>query len=131
MQRRFQTSLLAFIKLIEVLALLKPTILTTVRESYAEIVSEGVLSKKRLKNYFDALPGKASSQWETYTIDLSNYQPVALRSTPITDPNNSQMKPAQAKGVEIALSEILPVVSFHNKLIDIPCMQPTVHFRLF
>ena len=104
--------MLSFIKLIEVLALLKPSILSSVRESYAEIVSEGVLSKKLLKSYFDALPGAASSQRENFTVDLSNYQPVALRSSPILDPSNHpQMKPAEAKGVGVALTELLPVVS--------------------
>jgi len=103
--------------------------LTSVRESYADIVSEGILSKNRLKTYFDALPGKTSTQREMYTIDLSNYQPVALRSSPITDPNNSQLKPAQAKGVEIALSEILPVVSFHNDSLLV--LHTSIHVTLF
>jgi hypothetical protein len=113
-----------------VLALLKPSILNSVRESYAEIVAEGVLSKKRLKSYFDALPGKTSAPREIYTIDLSNYQPVTLRSSPNTDPINSPMKPTQAKGVDIALSEILPVVSFHNNIFFYPTylhIHPSFH----
>ena len=48
---------------------------------------------------------------EMYTIDIAIYQPVALRSSPIIDPNHQHMKPAQAKDVEIALAELLPVVS--------------------
>ncbi len=111
MQREFQKSLLSFIKLIEVLALLKPSILPALRDSYAELVSEGILSKKRLKNYFFTLPGKSSVNMEMYTVDLGVYPPVALRSSPITDPNHQHMKPAQAKDVEIALAELLPVVS--------------------
>lgn len=89
--------------------------LTSVRESYAKIVSEGIFSKNRLKLYFDVVTKKASTQRQICTVDLGNYQPVALRSSPIIDPNNTQMRPAEAKAIEIALSDILPMVSFKIK----------------
>ena len=102
---------MAFIKLIEVVALLKPSVLPSIRESYSELICEGILSKKRLKAYFVSLPGKSSVNIEMYTIDLSMYPPVNLRSPLVTEANNQQMKPVQAKDVETALSELLPVVS--------------------
>jgi len=110
LQRQFQSSLLAFIKLIEVLALLKPSILPSVREKYAGLVAEGILSKKRLKTYFMLLPGKSSVVIEKYTIDLNDYPSATLRSAPTVGPNQ-QLKPVQAKDVEIALSELLPVIA--------------------
>ena len=96
--------------MIEVLALLKPSILPSVREKYAGLVAEGILSKKRLKTYFMLLPGKSSVVIEKYTIDLNDYPSATLRSAPTVGPNQ-QLKPVQAKDVEIALSELLPVVS--------------------
>eukprot|EP00957_Ditylum_brightwellii_P095369 7265197-Ditylum_brightwellii.AAC.1 len=39
-QRRYQSSLLSYIKLIEVLALLKPSILPAIRDAYSELVAE-------------------------------------------------------------------------------------------
>jgi hypothetical protein len=84
--------------------------LPSVRDAYANLVSEGILSKKRLKSYFMSLPGKSSVNMDMYTVDLSAYPPVALRSSPTHDPNSSFMKPVQAKDVETALSELLPVV---------------------
>ena len=90
---------------------MKPSILPSVRDAYANLVSEGILSKKKLKNYFTSLPGKSSVNMEMYTIDLNVYPAVALRSLPTTDTSHPIMRPAQAKDVEIALSELLPVVS--------------------
>ncbi len=90
---------------------MKPSVLSAVRNSYAEIIAEGILSKKRLKSYFFTLPGKSSVNMDMYTVDLGIYPPAALRAPPITDPNHQNMKPAQAKDVEIALAELLPVVS--------------------
>ena len=77
-QRQFQASLLACIKLIEILALLKPSMLPSVRDGYANLVSEGILSKKRLKSYFMALPGKSSVNMDMYTVDLSVYPHIKL-----------------------------------------------------
>ena len=48
-QRKFQSSLLAYIKLIELLAALSPEMLPALRDAYAELVSEGILMKKRCK----------------------------------------------------------------------------------
>ena len=129
-QRQFQSSLLSYIKLLEVLALLKPSIMPSVRDSYAEIVAEGILSKKRLKNYFITLPGKSSVNMEMHTVDLGIYPPVALRSSPITDPNHQHMKPAQAKDVEIALSELLPVVSDKSLLTCNFCLMKFMYCLL-
>ncbi len=47
----------------------------------------------------------------TPPVNLGIYPPAALRVPPITDHNHQNIKPAQAKGVEIALAEPLRVVS--------------------
>jgi hypothetical protein len=96
--------------LIEVLALLKPSILDSIREKYSEFVAEGIFSKKRMKTYFTSLPGK-SVNMDTYTVDLSMYPPVQLKSSPYLDTNHPLMKPVQAQDIEMALSELLPVIA--------------------
>lgn len=122
-QRRFQASLLSYIKVIEVLALLKPDILPAVRDAYSELVAEGIMSKKRMKAYFASLPGKTSVQLAhdtkfdtiarhsaSVTHELSEYTPASLRYTP--PESMGMMKPVNVEDIEAALSEMLPVVSF-------------------
>jgi hypothetical protein len=109
-QKEFQSSLLGYIKLIEVLALLKPSILDSIREKYSELVAEGIFSKKRMKTYFTSLPGK-SVNIEMYTLDLSMYPPVQLNSSPYLDKNHPLMKPVEAQDIVMALSELLPVIA--------------------
>ena len=128
-QRQFQASLLAYIKIIEVLALLKPDILPAVRDAYSELVAEGIMSKKRMKFYFASLPGKTSvkiahdvnidslalpgflgqNPTVSVTHDLSEYAPVSLRHPNASD-TSGIMKPVNVQDIEAALSEMLPLV---------------------
>jgi len=107
-QRKFQSSLLSYIKLIEVLALLKPSILASVRASYSDFVCEGVLSKKRMKAYFASLPGKSTVTMSSVTIDLKDYSPARMGTGGV---QNMEMKVVQAKDVQAALLELLPVIA--------------------
>ena len=122
-QRQFQASLLAYIKIIEALALLKPDILPAVRDAYSELVAEGIMSKKRMKAYFASLPGRTSVKIASetnfdlpgrtsasVTHDLSEYTPVSLRN-PITTDASGMMKPVNVEDVEAALSEMLPLIA--------------------
>ena len=110
-QRKFQSSLLSYVQLNEVLALLKPSKLPTIRQAYSQLVSEGVLTKKRMKSYFASLPGKSSINRTSYTSDLVEYATVGLRSSTPIEAGTANMKPVEAKDIDIALSELLPVVS--------------------
>ena len=74
-QRQFQASLLAYIKIIEVLALLKPNILPAVRDAYCELVAEGIASKKQMKHYFASLPWRTSGKM----AHNMNFDALALR----------------------------------------------------
>ena len=94
------------------LALLKPTILPKVREIYTNCVAEGVLSKKRLKAYFQALPGKSSQSITNVTIDLKDYISVSTLSPAGSE--SADMKPVHMGDVELSLKELLPVVSSHS-----------------
>ena len=114
MQRKFQSSLLAYVQLNEVLALLKPSKLLTIRQAYSQLVCDGVLAKKRLKSYFASLPGnkgKTSVKGTYFTSDLKEYATVALRSSTPVEPGTATMKPVEGKDIDTALSELLPVVS--------------------
>ncbi len=116
--------MLSYIKLIEILALLKPDILPAVRDAYSELVAEGIMSKKRMKAYFaslpgrtsvklahddkfDALPGRSSA---SVTHDLSEYAPVSLRNSNPPEAS-AMMKPVNVEDIEAALAEMLPLVS--------------------
>ena len=133
-QRQFQASLLAYIKIIEVLALLKPEILPAVRDAYSELVAEGIMSKKRMKFYFASLPGRTSvkiahdnvnfdalalpmrtgGSGSSVTHDLGEYAPASLRHPNANSGDGgaaSGMKPVNVEDIEAALSEMLPLVS--------------------
>ena len=125
-QRQFQAALLAYIKIIEVLALLKPDILPAVRDAYSELVAEGIMSKKRMKFYFASLPGRTSVKiahdknfdslplpnrsGASVTHDLSDYPPVDLRRPNVTD-SSGIMKPVNVEDIETALNEMLPLIA--------------------
>ena len=104
-QRKFQSSLLRYVQLNEVLALLKPSKLPDIRGAYSQLVCEGVLTKKRMKAYFASLPGKSSVNRTSFTSDLKEYATVALRSSTPIEPGTANMKPVEAKDIETALSE--------------------------
>ena len=101
-QRKFQSSLLGYIKLIEVMALLSPKLLPAIRDAYSEMVAEGILMKKRMKGYFQALPGKNSAYLNNAAKDLKNYSPY--------EPGSKEMT-VNAEDIKYALSELLPVVA--------------------
>jgi len=101
-QRKFQSSLLGYIKLIEVMALLSPKLLPAIRDAYSEMVAEGILMKKRMKGYFQALPGRNTAYLSNASKDLKNYSPYEPGSNEIT---------VNAEDIKYALSELLPVVA--------------------
>ena len=124
-QRQFQASLLAYIKIIEVLALLKPDILPAVRDAYSELVAEGIMSKKRMKIYFASLPGRTSVKIAhdgnfdakfpgrssaSVTHDLSEYAPASLKH-PNAASGDAMMKPVNVEDIEAALAEMLPLIA--------------------
>lgn len=86
--------------LIEVLALLKPQLLPAIRDAYSEMVSEGILMKKRMKGYFQALPGKNAAVTQFVARDLKDYSP-----------NDQEKKTVNATDIAATLGELLPVVS--------------------
>ena len=101
-QRKFQSSLLGYIKLIEVMALLSPKLLPAIRDAYSEMVAEGILMKKRMKGYFQALPGRNTAYLNSAAKDLRNYSPY--------EPGSNEMT-VNAEDIKYALSELLPVVA--------------------
>ena len=102
---------MAYIKLNEVLALLKPSKLPLIRQEYSKIVAEGVLTKERLKYYFDSLPGKSTFNTTNYTNDIKDYSTMSLRSNVIIEPGTANTKPINSTDMNLALSELLPMVS--------------------
>jgi len=101
-QRKFQSSLLGYIKLIEVMALLSPKLLPAIRDAYSEMVAEGILMKKRMKGYFQALPGRNTAYLSNASKELKNYSPY--------EPGSNEMT-VNAEDIKYALSELLPVVA--------------------
>mmetsp|Transcript_7771 Transcript_7771/g.19335 ORF Transcript_7771/g.19335 Transcript_7771/m.19335 type:complete len:1331 (+) Transcript_7771:399-4391(+) len=101
-QRKFQSSLLGYIKLIEVMALLNPKLLPAIRDAYSEMVAEGILMKKRMKGYFQALPGKNAAYLSNASKDLKDYSPYDVTAKELT---------VNAEDIKYALSELLPVVA--------------------
>ena len=100
-QRKFQSALLGYIKLIEILAALSPDMLPALRDAYAEMVAEGILMKKRCKGYFQALPGRNMAYLSRAGKDLKDYSPFDER---LPDTVN-------APDIRAALTELLPVIA--------------------
>jgi DNA-binding GntR family transcriptional regulator len=104
--------MLGYIKLIEVLELLKPKLLPAIRDAYSELVAEGILMKKRMKGYFQALPSRHSGELVSVTSGLEAYSAVTIRSSMgVAEIGTASMQPVNAADVEAALGEMLPVVS--------------------
>lgn len=101
-QRKFQSALLGYIKLIEVLALLNPKLLPAIRDAYSEMVAEGILMKKRMKGYFQALPGKNAAYLNNAAKALKDYSPFDFGRSEMT---------VNAEDIKYSLSELLPVVA--------------------
>ena len=110
-QKKFQAALLGYIKLIEVLSLLKPVLLQAIRDAYAEMVAEGILMKKRMKGYFQALPGKDAAYLNLTSKDIKDYHPTFER----TEEHNT----VNATDISSSLSELLPVVSTKQQLLGV------------
>lgn len=101
-QRKFQSAMLGYIKLIEILASLSPEMLPALRDAYSEMVSEGILMKKRMKGYFQSLPGKNAAYMNKAGKDLKDYVPF----------DNSFMEEnVSAPDIRHVLSELLPVIA--------------------
>jgi Exocyst complex component Sec3 len=101
-QRKFQSALLGYIKLIEILAALSPEMLPALRDAYAEMVSEGILMKKRCKGYFQALPGKNVAYMNKMWKDIKDYVP---------GDQSIKKETVNAPDLRAALSELLPVIA--------------------
>jgi len=113
-QRGFQSSLLMYIKLIEVLALLKPETLPEIRKVYSDLVAEGILSKKRMKVYFHLLPGYTKQSFvvvgEQSSLDLKDYPPCSLKHGG-GSVLASDIVSVNAEDIGLALTEMLPVIA--------------------
>ena len=90
-------------KLIEVLSLLKPVLLEAIRDAYSEMVAEGILMKKRMKGYFQALPGKNAAYLNLTSKDLKDYHP--------TFGQHEENATVNATDISYALGELLPVIA--------------------
>jgi Exocyst complex component Sec3 len=101
-QRKFQSALLGYIKPIEILAALSPEMMPALRESYAEMVSEGILMKKRMKGYFQALPGKNAAYLNRAGKNLKDYIPFN---------ENAVEETVNGPDIRAALNELLPVIA--------------------
>ncbi len=100
-QRRFQSSLLGYIKLIELLAVLNPKLLPAIRDAYSELVAEGIMMKKRMKGFFQALPGKNAAYLNIVTKDLKDYAPFEC----------GREQTVNASDIKFALNELLPIIA--------------------
>jgi hypothetical protein len=113
-QRKFQSSLLGYIKLIEILAELSPELLPAVRDAYSEMVAEGIMMKKRMKGYFQALPGKNAAYLKNVSRDLKEYTPK-FKKDEVGDGDSSvppqQQDTVHAEDIKNALGELLPVIA--------------------
>lgn len=101
-QRKFQSALLSYIKLIEILSALSPDMLPALRDAYAEMVSEGILMKKRMKGYFQALPGKNAAYLNKVGKNLKDYVPFNESFNEGT---------VNAPDMRAVLSELVPVIA--------------------
>lgn len=102
-QRKFQSALLGYIKLIEILAALNPDMMPALRDAYAEMVAESILMKKRMKGYFQALPAKNVAHLNKAGKDLKDYIPFA--ENPVKEAL------VNAPDIRAVLSELLPVIA--------------------
>jgi hypothetical protein len=94
------------------LSLLQPELLPKVRQVYSEVVSEGILSKKTMKTYFNLLPGHVYAVGpETATQDLKDYPSSSLKNVGSSF-MGADIAPVSAEDIGLALTEMLPVVSF-------------------
>ena len=102
--------LLRYIKLIEVLSYIKTEILSAIRDASAELVVEGILSKKQMKMYFSSLPCSSSTALPTAAMDLKDYTLITLVKlfNDDKDDESSSYLPVNAQDINLALREMLP-----------------------
>ena len=107
---RISKRLLHYIKLIEVLSYIKTEILSAIRDVSAELVVEGILSKKQMKMYFSSLPCSSSTALPTAAMDLKDYTLITLVKLFNGDKDNesSSYLPVNAQDINSALREMLP-----------------------
>ncbi|GKY99706.1 hypothetical protein MPSEU_000924600 [Mayamaea pseudoterrestris] len=103
-QRKFQSALLGYIKLIEILAALSPEMLPALRDAYSEMVAESILMKKRMKGYFQALPGNNAAYMNKAGKDLKDY--IAF-----SEDGPGVLETVNAPDIRNAFSELLPVIA--------------------
>ena len=68
-----------------------------------------------MKYYFDSLPGKSTFNTTNYTNDIKDYSTMSLRSNVIIEPGTANTKPINSTDMNLALSELLPMVSEKEK----------------
>mmetsp|Transcript_19589 Transcript_19589/g.22520 ORF Transcript_19589/g.22520 Transcript_19589/m.22520 type:complete len:1448 (+) Transcript_19589:302-4645(+) len=116
-QRKYQSSLLGFIKLIEIVSKLQPETLVSIRDEYAQIVVDGILSKKRMKIYFLSLPGYNNDPSVAASPDLRDYQAASLKASSskkegvLLDHHHHGQLTVNAEDIGCGLSELLPVIA--------------------
>lgn len=126
-QRRFQASFLVYKRLLEVVAVLRPENLAAIRKGYADLVQEGILSKKRMKTYFHSLPMKSCTGITSVSLNLKDYAPCSLKSSHGGGSTSSKksgadnggpdhlltasLKPVNSRDIEMVLSEMMPLIT--------------------
>jgi hypothetical protein len=105
--------------LIEVLALLKPEALPSIREVYSNLVGEGILSKKRMKAYFHLLPGHVYATTDSSNLDLKDYVVSSMKYKDAS----GELSPVNAEDIGLALTEMLPVVRMPGLYLCWPCSR--------
>jgi len=99
------------------LAQLQPELLPKVRQVYSEVVSEGILSKRTMKVYFNLLPGQIYAVGpETGTQDIKDYPASSLKSASSSF-LGGDIAPVSVEDIGLALTEMLPVVSCTLKVL--------------
>lgn len=107
--------MLNYIKLIEIVAMLRASVLPKIRKKYEEAVIKGNLSKERMVTYYSSLPSKNSVG--IYNYSLRDFTAIGLAKGYVIEPATANITPVPAQDIIIALNELLPLVrsplSFH------------------
>jgi hypothetical protein len=101
-QRKFQSTMLGYSKLIKLLASLSPEMLPALRDTYSEMVSKGIMTKVRMNDYFQSLPGYNAACMNKAGKDLKDYVPFD---------NIFKEENKSAPDIRHVLSELLPVIA--------------------
>lgn len=101
------------------IALLQPDFLESIRAGYSVLVSNGILSKKRMKTYFHSLPMRSCAGIVSVSCELKEYNNASFKAGSgalHSGENGFRMRPVKSKDVEMTLNEILPLVSSTKKI---------------